>query len=353
MAADYFVRQGRDADALAAELDTADKRRRYIAGFYGHRFWAAPGAFTREDVDFLTEPFADAASCGPRSGTTRAPWAPGRCRSAPRFFETNPVPTLALYGPDDHVIWRDFPERCEVVFTDLVGPFVVPRAGHFLQWERAELLTRTVVSFLRDLSPARLRCPSMADDADLTGARSPRRESGIAAASARVAAIVEAAEQAAADLREQTERRARERIAEADRAADLRVEAAEAEAADLLAAAQADAAGAREQAARDARGEHEAAQRARADLEAQARAAAQEATQEAARLRAQAAEEAERTRAKAREEARAVVHDARVAAGEVLREGTELQRRSTRPVVVPAPQRRAAASATSRTPTRA
>ena len=30
MAADYFVRQGRDADALAAELDTPDKRRRYV-----------------------------------------------------------------------------------------------------------------------------------------------------------------------------------------------------------------------------------------------------------------------------------------------------------------------------------
>src|SRR4051794_26358726 len=30
MAADYYLRQGRDADALAAELDTADKRRRYV-----------------------------------------------------------------------------------------------------------------------------------------------------------------------------------------------------------------------------------------------------------------------------------------------------------------------------------
>ena len=59
------------------------------------------------------------------------------------------MPTLVLYGPDDHVIWRDFPERCEVVFSELVGPFVVPRAGHFLQWERAELLNRALVAFLR------------------------------------------------------------------------------------------------------------------------------------------------------------------------------------------------------------
>ena len=48
-AADYFLRQGRDADELAAELDTPEKRRRYIAQFYGSRFWAAPGSFTRED----------------------------------------------------------------------------------------------------------------------------------------------------------------------------------------------------------------------------------------------------------------------------------------------------------------
>ena len=60
MAADYFARQSKDADGLAAELDSADKRRRYVATFYGSRFWAAPGAFTREDVDFMTEPFADA-----------------------------------------------------------------------------------------------------------------------------------------------------------------------------------------------------------------------------------------------------------------------------------------------------
>ena len=30
-AADYFMRQARDADGLAAELDTEDKRRRYVA----------------------------------------------------------------------------------------------------------------------------------------------------------------------------------------------------------------------------------------------------------------------------------------------------------------------------------
>ena len=33
-ASDYFVRQGTDPDALAAELATPEERRRYIATFY-------------------------------------------------------------------------------------------------------------------------------------------------------------------------------------------------------------------------------------------------------------------------------------------------------------------------------
>jgi pimeloyl-ACP methyl ester carboxylesterase len=151
MAADYFLRQGREADALAAELDTAEKRRRYIAQFYGSRFWAAPGAFSRDDVAFMTEPFADADKLRAGFGIyetalgVRAPAEP------PRLFERSPVPTLLLYGPEDHVIPRDFPARCEVAFTERIGPFVVEGAGHFLQWERADVLNQTLVYFLADL----------------------------------------------------------------------------------------------------------------------------------------------------------------------------------------------------------
>ena len=60
MAADYFCRQGARRRRRSRPSSTRpDKRRRYIAQFYGSRFWAAPGAFDREDVDFMTEPFAD------------------------------------------------------------------------------------------------------------------------------------------------------------------------------------------------------------------------------------------------------------------------------------------------------
>jgi pimeloyl-ACP methyl ester carboxylesterase len=151
MAVDYFIRQGREADALAVELDTPEKRRRYVGEFYGHRFWATPGAFAGAEVDFMTEPFADAERLRAGWGNYESALGARPLSEPPRFFEVSAVPTLALYGPDDHVIWRRFPEMCEVAFSEVVGPFVVPRAGHFLQWERAELFNSAVDYFLRDL----------------------------------------------------------------------------------------------------------------------------------------------------------------------------------------------------------
>ena len=151
MAADYFVRQGRDAAALAAELRSEAERRRYVASFYRSRFWGTPGAFDREAIDFMTEPFGDAATLRASFGNYESALGSHPLSEAPRFFERNPIPTLVLYGPDDHVIWRDFPERCEVVFGERIGPFVVPRAGHFLQWERADVLAQSLRYFCADL----------------------------------------------------------------------------------------------------------------------------------------------------------------------------------------------------------
>ena len=140
MAADYFIRQSKDADGLAAELDTPDKRRRYVASFYGSRFWAAPGSFTREDVDRMTEPFADAEKFRASIANYEYAGGPRQAPEAPRLLEPNPTPTLILYGPEDHVIMPDFPERMEAAFPNRAGTFVVPGAGHFLQWERADVL---------------------------------------------------------------------------------------------------------------------------------------------------------------------------------------------------------------------
>ena len=96
----------------------------------------------------MAEPFADAEKLRASFGNYESAVGARPLSETPRFFERNPVPTLVLHGPDDHVIWPDFPERCEQVFTELVAPFVVPRAGHFLQWERAELLNQAIRYFL-------------------------------------------------------------------------------------------------------------------------------------------------------------------------------------------------------------
>jgi len=146
---DYRYRQGATPDELAAELDTPAKRRRYIGEMYGHRLWASPGTFSADDIDFMTEPFAS-------DERIRASWAVyqlafGRAMSEPALMDSKvDVATLILYGMDDHVVGPDFLHTCEVAFTDRTGPVVLPGAGHFLQWERADLFNPLVINFFGD-----------------------------------------------------------------------------------------------------------------------------------------------------------------------------------------------------------
>ena len=146
-AADYFLRQGTDADALAAELTTADQRRRYIATFYTSRFWAHPGAFTPDEVAFHTEPFGDGdklrASFRPYESTFSE-----TARSEPALLEVNPaVRCVVLFGASDHVLYPDFDRMAAVVFPDHVGPFLLRDCGHFVPWEAPHALVSTIVAF--------------------------------------------------------------------------------------------------------------------------------------------------------------------------------------------------------------
>ncbi len=147
---DYRERQGATPDALAADLDTVDKRRRYIGEMYGHRLWASPGTFSSTDVDFMTEPFGSEERL--RAGWAVYQLAHGRQVSEPPIMDRKvDVPTLILYGMDDHVVGPEFMHFCEVAFTDRTGPVVLPGAGHFLQWERADLFNALVSAFFGDL----------------------------------------------------------------------------------------------------------------------------------------------------------------------------------------------------------
>ena len=153
---DYRQRQGQTPDALAAELDTPAKRRRYVGEMYGHRLWASPGTFGPADVDFMTEPFGTEERL--RAGWAVYQLAYGRPVSEPPIMDRKvDVPTLILYGMDDHVVGPEFLHTCEVAFTNRTGPVVLPGAGHFLQWERADLFNALVIAFFGDLRAARGR----------------------------------------------------------------------------------------------------------------------------------------------------------------------------------------------------
>jgi|SRR5882724_10201200 len=150
--ADYFVRQGNDADGLADELDTPQRRRDYIAGMYTHRLWAAPGHFTAEEVAFHTEPYADGDKLRASFGVYEGANGRRGFEALPCLFEQTPVPTLLLYGPDDHVVPPSFPIKAAIACLECIGPLHVPDAGHFLQWEQAAIFNRAVSYFLRDLT---------------------------------------------------------------------------------------------------------------------------------------------------------------------------------------------------------
>ena len=131
-----------------AELDTPERRRAWVAAMYGHRLWAAPGHFTPEDIDFMTEPFADADQLRASWGATRPRTATGRSRTCPRCSSRARCPTLVLYGPEDHVVpplvprpvprWRS---------PSASARSSSPSAGHFLQWERPDVLNRALAHF--------------------------------------------------------------------------------------------------------------------------------------------------------------------------------------------------------------
>lgn len=146
-AADYFARQGRDADALAAELATPEMRRRYIATFYTSRFWAHPGTFPSEAVDFMTEPWANGEKMRASFGAYESSFKP-EARSGPSAMKApNPTPTMILFGPSDHVLYPDFDRMAEVVFPNHVGPFLLRDCGHFVQWERAHALNSAIIAW--------------------------------------------------------------------------------------------------------------------------------------------------------------------------------------------------------------
>lgn len=147
---DYYIRQGMDGDGLAKEMDTPERRREYIASFYSHRLWHGDYNFSREEIDFFTEPFADAEKFRVSYGVYECSFGKRELSDIGNFFYPVPVPTLILFGPEDPVMDERFMQRCAIAYPDHAGPFIISGAGHFMQWEKADVFNNSLRHFLHD-----------------------------------------------------------------------------------------------------------------------------------------------------------------------------------------------------------
>jgi pimeloyl-ACP methyl ester carboxylesterase len=161
---DHLRVHGAEADALVARLETAQQRTAYVEGYFLGRSWiegepvrqlAGAGNFDPDAAAFLAAPFADPAVLRASLGYYEAGVRRELRSATPRLAELNEAtPSLILYGIEDEIVGSNYPRRMEVALPDHVGPFLVGECGHFVQWERADVLNGAVASFCGDLLDA-------------------------------------------------------------------------------------------------------------------------------------------------------------------------------------------------------
>lgn len=154
---------GLDADGLAVRLDSDEARLAYVKSFFQGHVWqdggpvrhlAGPGRIGDGDATFLAEQIKSAASFRASLNFYESFMKPDP--NVDDFLLDRPidVETMVLWGMEDEIIDGSYPTRMTVGCTDIVGPFLV-RAGHFLQWEAADILNGAIVCFCRDLLPTK------------------------------------------------------------------------------------------------------------------------------------------------------------------------------------------------------
>ena len=146
---DYFIRQGTDADSLASELATDEKRAEYIAEFYSTRLWAHPGAFSADDIAWHVEPFRDAQKLRASFANYESAFDAKKRIEKPLYGRNLVTPTLILFGTSDHVIYPDFDLMAATVFENRERPVRIGNCSHFVPWEAAEEFTFRTVEFCR------------------------------------------------------------------------------------------------------------------------------------------------------------------------------------------------------------
>ena len=151
--ADYFVRQGTDADALAAELSTPDARARYIGEFYATRLWAHPGAFDAASIAHHVEPFLAHDRLRASFANYETVFDPSKRSEPSRMGRNEVTPTLIIFGTSDHVIYPDFDLMAAEVFARHRGPLRYENCGHFVPWEAPTRFVADVLEFLANPIP--------------------------------------------------------------------------------------------------------------------------------------------------------------------------------------------------------
>ena len=142
---DYFIRQGTDADALASELNTDEKRAAYISEFYSTRLWAHPGAFSADDIAWHVEPFRDAQKLRASFANYESAFDATKRSEKPLYGRNLVTPTLIMFGTSDHVIYCFARIQVNTYFDVHDGPIRIENCGHFVPWEAAdEFIFRTV-----------------------------------------------------------------------------------------------------------------------------------------------------------------------------------------------------------------
>ena len=109
---------------------------------------AAAGSFTQADVDFMTEPWAE-------EDRLRAGWAVyqlGRgtrtSEEVPRLFETMPVPASCSTAPRTRSSPSSSSPAARSPSPTGWARWSSPAPGHFLQWERADVLNGLVAGLV-------------------------------------------------------------------------------------------------------------------------------------------------------------------------------------------------------------
>jgi len=146
---DYFIRQGTDADALASELSSDEKRAAYISEFYSTRLWAHPGAFNADEIAWHVEPFRDALKLRASFANYESAFDATKRTEKPLYGRNLVTPTLILFGTSDHVIYPDFDLMAATVFDEHDGPVRIENCGHFVPWEASEEFIFRTVEYCR------------------------------------------------------------------------------------------------------------------------------------------------------------------------------------------------------------